>query len=238
MKIMKKSSTQQSGNSCLMAWIPIFATVLLGSSVSACSDGEQEDQNLTATQVCDFTLDASAAKALERMGATKIFGENYRNSGKNYRDNPESFTLARTAQMLHADTTQRNSCYVYKASTDTGHPLIHVDFFATDKYINPDPSLEKGESEDKFYPLGLYAKTHGTESATLYFKCSTQGGGKKTPYVKATLFSASGEVSPKATGQDLMTILGTMSRALAKQLGCASEAALPTQITEATQPSG
>ncbi|GAA4947988.1 hypothetical protein GCM10023238_12840 [Streptomyces heliomycini] len=56
--------------------------------------------------------------------------------------------------------------------------------------------------------------------------------------MKATLYSTPGRPPQKATGQDLMTILGTMSRALAGQLGCAAEAALPAQITEADQPSG
>ncbi|WP_159044759.1 hypothetical protein [Streptomyces sp. XY152] len=231
MKRTNKSDTRKSGNNCSMAWIPVFTTTLLGFSASACSDGEQEAPHLTATQVCDSTLDTSAAEALERMGATEKFGETYR-------DSPEGFSLTRAAQTLHADVPQRNSCYVYKLDDHTGRPLIDVEFFAIDRYMKPDHSPDKGDTENKFYPIGLYAKTHGTESATLYFKCSTQGGGNETPYVKATLFSASGEVSPKATGQDLMTILGTMSRALAKQVGCASEAALPAQITEAAQSSG
>ncbi|MFE4050650.1 hypothetical protein [Streptomyces sp. YIM B13518] len=231
MKGVKKSSTRHSGDSCSTAWILVCVTTLLISNLSACSDGEQEDPHLTATQVCGSTLNTSAADALERMGATKKFGETYR-------DSPKSFSLSRAAKTLHVDMTQRNSCYVYKVDDDSGHPLIHVDFFATDIYTKPDPSPEKGDAEDKFYPIGLYAKTHGTESATIYFKCSTRGGGNETPYVKATLYSAPGQVSPKATGQDLMTILGTMSRALAGQLGCAAEAALPAQITEADQPSG
>ncbi|WP_318214674.1 hypothetical protein [Streptomyces sp. SCL15-6] len=200
-----------------------ITVAVLAVSLTACSDDERQEPNLTAAQVCASTLDKAAAAALERMGDTKSFRENYRGT-------PEGFSLASAARTLHHDATQRTGCFVYRADDDSGHPLIDVDFAATAVHAKPNSPSEIGDSGSHFYPIGLYAKTHNTNSATLYFACSTRDGETKTPYVKATLYSAPDQVSAKAASQDLMTILNTMSRALAGHLGCTSEAALPSQV--------
>ncbi|MEU1179641.1 hypothetical protein ABZ464_18660 [Streptomyces sp. NPDC005820] len=207
------------------------ATVLI-CAVSACSgdNDSAEEPSLTASQVCDSTLDSSASTALQRVGNVAKFTEL---PGTNDSGEPNTFSLKRSASTIHEDQTQRNQCVVFKAGDKTGHPLIAVDFSAEKYATTPDPSAEDDDSA--LYSMGVYAKSNGNSSAILYFKCPTQGTEEpknSTPYIKASLTSA-GQLSIKTTGRDLMAILNAVSRGLAKQLGCTSEAALPAQVPEA-----
>ncbi|MBT2677223.1 hypothetical protein J7E95_41860 [Streptomyces sp. ISL-14] len=211
----------------------VGATVLI-LSVSACSsnDSDKKEPSLTASQVCDSSLDSSAAAALRRMGSSEKFTElpGTMDSGE-----PNKFSLKRAANTVHEDMTQRNQCAVYKAGDTTGHPLIDVDFSAVKDHPSTDGASQEAESENVIYPIGAYAKTHENTSAAIYFKCSTQDAGKikePTPFIQGSLYSTPDQISPKTTGRDLMTVLSAITRAMAKQLGCTSEAALPSQVPD------
>ncbi|MGH1556207.1 hypothetical protein ACRAWF_43875 [Streptomyces sp. L7] len=121
----------------------------------------------------------------------------------------------------------------FKAGNKSGHPLIAVDLSAS-KYVPKTGTSELGgDSEKIFYPVGSYAQTGGTSSALLYFTCRTQDPTKAsstTPYIRASLTTALAQISTKATDRDLMTVLNSLSGAVAKQLDCASQAALPAGI--------
>lgn len=232
---MRQTSEQtQAGKRTLTVLPSVMGLAILLSVVSACGgDNDNVDEpSLTASQVCDSTLDPSAAASLERAGATEKFTEL---PGTNDSGESSKFSLDRAAKSIHEDQTQRNQCVVFKAGDETGHPLVDVDFSAEKTAPNPATSAENEDSGQSFYSMGVYAKTNGISSATLYFKCSTQGTEEpknSTPYIKSSLTSA-GQISAKTTGQDLMTILNAVSRAVAKQLDCASQAALPSQVPAA-----
>ncbi len=194
-------------------------------SVSACSgnDNDTKEPTLTASQVCDSTLDSSAVAALKRIGNTEEFEEL---TGSADSGEPNKFSLKRAAKTVHENPSQRNQCWVYKAGDKSGHPLIAVDFSAMNYTPKADDVSENDESENTIYPIGVYAKTHENISASIYFKCSTQD-----TYINASLTTA-GQLSTKTTGRDLLTVLNAITRAMAKQLDCASEAALPSQVPE------
>ncbi|MGW2642230.1 hypothetical protein [Streptomyces sp. NPDC001348] len=206
------------------------AVLLLGISACSGGDGAQEVATLPASQVCASTLDSSAAAALERIGGTAKFTElpGTDDSGK-----PNKFSLKHAASTIHEDQTLRNQCVVFKAGDKTGHPLISVDFSADNHVPSKHTSAASDESGQAFYSLGAYAKTNRSISALLYFECSTKNSQKSTSHIRASLTSAPGQVAAKATGQDLMTVLNAVSRGMAQQLGCASEAALPSRVPEA-----
>ncbi|WP_405480811.1 hypothetical protein [Streptomyces sp. NBC_00009] len=201
----------------------------------SCSDGDdgnKTEPSLTASQVCASTLDDSAAAALERMGDTEKFTEL---PGTSDSGEPNKFSPKRAADTLYKDMTQRNQCVVFKSEDTTGHPLISVDFSA----VKHHPSTTTGGSEGSDpsrYRMGVYAATHGTTGASLYFKCSTRNpdeSGQSTPYVEAELVGLPDQLSAKSTGRDRMAVLNAVSRAMAKELGCASQASLPYQVPAA-----
>ncbi|WP_159046379.1 hypothetical protein [Streptomyces sp. MMG1121] len=211
---------------------PAWGALALILSVSACSghhDSKQET-TLSAFQVCDSTLDSSAVASLQRMGATEKFSEL---PGTDDVGHANKFSLRRAAGTLHDDITKRNQCDVFKSGDKTGHSLIEVDFSASRDHPSVNSSSVQGESENTLYPIGVYAKVHARTSATLYFKCTTYGSTKtadSTPYVRGYLYSTPDQASPNTTGKDLMVILNSISRSMAKQLGCASQAALPSRV--------
>ncbi|WP_406453824.1 hypothetical protein OH768_14900 [Streptomyces sp. NBC_01622] len=217
----------------------VLGAIVLVFGISACSgEGKSTDEaDLTASQVCASTFDTSAAKALQRIGDTTKFTEL---PGSNESGKPSKFSLKNAASTVHKDQTQRNQCVVFKAGDKSGHPLIDIDFSAS-KYIPKTETSESGgDSEKTFYSIGSYAQTDGSSSALLYFKCPTQDPSKAsstTPYIRASLTSAPGQISTKATGRDLMTVLNSLSGAMAKQLDCASQAALRSELPAST-PSG
>ncbi|MFI7502943.1 hypothetical protein ACIBVL_31605 [Streptomyces sp. NPDC049687] len=234
---MRQTSERPQGRKGTLTVLPsVMSAAALIFGVSACggNDESTEEPTLTASQVCDSTLDSSATSALKRMGNTEKFTElpGTMNSGE-----PSKFSLKRSAKTIYEDMTQRNQCVVFKAGDKTGHPLMTVDFSAVNYHPRADDASQDEKSENVIYPIGLYAKTNGNASAAIYFKCSAQASGtakESEPYIKASLTSAPGQVSVKSTGQDLVTVLNAVSRAMAEQLDCASEAALPTQVPKPT----
>ncbi|WP_405887321.1 hypothetical protein OG739_26635 [Streptomyces longwoodensis] len=198
--------------------------VVLAVSLSACSggSGDGEDATLTAAQVCDATLDSPAATSLERVGATDKFKEL---PGTNEAGEPNRFSLKRAATGVTEGPAEQDKCTVFTSTDESDHPLIEVSFTAEQHAPTPDASAEPAGSV--LYPIGVYAKTNAKSSATIYFRCPTRG----ITYVNASLYSAPDQTSPKTTGHDLMVVLNSASRALAKQLGCTSQADLPAQVT-------
>ncbi|MFE9600834.1 hypothetical protein [Streptomyces hokutonensis] len=214
----------------------VLGAIVVALGISACGGGDKgtDEAELTASQVCASAFDTSAAKALQRIGDTTKFAEM---PGSDDSGKPNKFSLKYAASTVHKDQTQRNQCVVFKAGDKSGHPLIDIDFSASRYVPKTETPGSGGDSEKTFYPIGAYAQTGDTSSALLYFKCPTQDPTKAsgtTPYVRASLTSAPGQISAKATGRDLMTVLNSLSEAMAKQLDCASEAALPSEIPAST----
>lgn len=208
-----------------------MSAAALAFAVSGCGgvNDTNEEPRLTASQVCDSTLDSSASVALKRMGSTEEFTEL---PGTNDSGEPNAFSLKRASKTIHEKKTRRNQCVVFKAGEKNGRPLIDVDFSAEEHAPTPDPAAGDRNSEQAFYSMGVYAHSNGISSATLYFKCSTQET-NSTPYIRASLTSAPGQISAKSTGRDLITTLNAISRAMTKQLDCMSEASLPNQVPAA-----
>ncbi|MFI6403644.1 hypothetical protein [Streptomyces sp. NPDC050548] len=210
--------------------------LVFGASACGAGDKSTDETDLTASQVCASAFDASAAKSLQRIGDTSKFTEL---PGSDDSGQSNKFSLENAASTVHKDQTQRSQCVVFKAGDKSGHPLISIDFSASKYVPKTETSGSGGDSENTFYPIGSYAQTGGTGSALLYFTCPTQDPTKAsstTPYIRASLTSAPGQIPTKATGRDLMTVLNSLSGAMAKQLDCASQAALPSEIP--TQASG
>jgi hypothetical protein len=194
----------------------------------ACSAGTDQgnDEILSASEVCDSSLDEAAIAALKRLGETEQFTEL---PGKNDAGQSNKFSLKRSAATLYKDLRSlRNECMVFVAGDDSGPPLIWITFSAEKRATkrNNEPST------DSFYPIGAYAKSNGDGLALLYFKCSTQDPAREEEarsHIRAYLNSPA-HVPASGTGHRVMTILNSVSRAMAKTLGCESEAALPSKI--------
>ncbi|MFG2385775.1 hypothetical protein [Streptomyces avermitilis] len=223
------SERRQNPAMLLTALGPAVCCIALFVGLSACSDGNgnKKERNLTAGEVCDSTLDSSAIAGLQRIGNTQKFTEL---PGTDDSGEPNKFSLKRAASTIHEEMTQRNHCVVYKAGDTTGHPLIDVDFSAARYHPNSKKPAADSSAELTIYPIGVYAVTHGSASASLYFKCPTKDSEGTKPYIQASVHGSADQVSAKATGKHSMDILNSVSRSMAKQLGCASQANLPTSV--------
>ncbi|MFG2922518.1 hypothetical protein ACGFYA_13485 [Streptomyces sp. NPDC048305] len=204
--------------------------LLLAVGGTACGNGGDDagkPDALSASQVCDGTLDKAAATALESLGGTERFSE-LQGTDKSVALRPFSLELA--AKTLRAKPTEKNTCVIYKAD-GSDFPLLDISFSAW--HSHPDLAQENKESDsgELFFPVGLFAAASGDQGTSLYFKCPTEGSGGKKPYVKADMYSARGQVNPDGKGR--MTILNAVSRAVAEELGCAAQAKLPTKVPDA-----
>lgn len=84
--------------------------------------------------------------------------------------------------------------------------------------------------------MGLYAQV-GRAGADLFFRCSTKAASKDayigdTKYVKAELFSTASQLHGDSVDKDRMVILNAVSRKVAQEAGCATEANLPVRVPE------
>ncbi|MFI2783167.1 hypothetical protein [Streptomyces sp. ALB3] len=206
-----------------------MSVALLLAGGTACGDdgGVEKPDALSASQVCDGTLDKAAVTALESLGGTKRFNEL---RGADASGAPKAFSLEWAEKTLHHKPTEKNTCVIYKAD-GSDFPLLDISFSASQSH--PDPAEEKqaNDSDEVLFPLGLYASAQGDTGTLLYFACPTEGPDGKAPYIKADMFSARGQVNPEAEGR--MTVLNDVSRALAEQLGCAAQAKLPAEVPDA-----
>ncbi|MBV7669015.1 hypothetical protein STHAL_05845 [Streptomyces halstedii] len=203
------------------------ALALCGAS--ACSDGQgagKRPEVFSAPQVCDGALSSAGAEALERIGGTGRFTEIRIADDPDYR-----WSLKQAVKDLQADYTDVHKCLLYKASDKSGLPLVTFRFSSDSQH--PDPA-EDEDTDRLLFPIGLYAAADKNFGTSLYFACPVEGSEGRTPYVKAEMYSAKNQVDPASTAEDRMTVLNDVSRALAQEAGCASEAKLPARLPAPT----
>lgn len=212
-------------------WAAYGTALVIGAA--GCGDGSDEAGQpvRSPSQVCDATLKASARKALENIGGTDRYTEL---SGNQENGDPRRFSVPLAAKRLHAELPLRNKCAVYKADGKNDFPLLDIEFEA-----HAAPSVPgKGviaENGEVLYPIGAFAAVNskpGSDYTTLIFTCATKGPDGSASHVKASLYVPTEQTQPNSTTTDRMTVLNDVSRAMAGQLGCADEAALPAQVPE------
>ncbi len=207
-------------------WVAVAATFAIATG--GCSgSNEPEPQGIKATELCAGTLDAAAAEALGRLADTDRFTEE---SGNVYTNQPKQFSLRWAAAHLHDHKVRLGLCGIRKAKPSQTYWAIDLDFNAApivptrEVLASRYPVAKFGQQT--FFPLGVTAYTQGHGFATLYFKCGTRGNDEATQYVKADSITQ-GHLGSDSTAKDRMTIVNSVARHLAEELGCASEANLP-----------
>ncbi|MEU9402668.1 hypothetical protein [Streptomyces sp. NPDC048242] len=173
---------------------------------------------MTASKVCDGTLDATAQAALRRLSGVDRFDEM---PGTNEAGASSLFSVRYTVRHLHDEYPARGACWVYKTGVGNDHPLLEIRFSAEEGYPKT--------TEKQPYRLGVYAGV-GRDGANVFFRCPTKAPSAKavigdTKYVQADMYSA-GSLRGDHQDTDRMAILGSISRAVAREAGCASEAGL------------
>ncbi|MFJ1615526.1 MULTISPECIES: hypothetical protein [unclassified Streptomyces] len=209
----------------------VSGALVLAAATGCSNESDKGPDGLSASQVCDGTLTASAAAALERIGDTDRFTEL---TGTNDIGDPNKFSVKLAAKRLHDERGQRGQCNLYKVGNDSGYPLMVIDFEPVAKHPDSEKAKKNMDRDEIVFPLGLFAYTAGDNGAYLYFSCPTEGPEGKTPYVKADMYTSKGQMNADSTGKDRMTILNAVSRGLAKELGCAAQAQLPAEVPAAT----
>ncbi|MBJ7907523.1 hypothetical protein IF655_29985 [Streptomyces sp. DSM 110735] len=174
---------------------------------------------MTAAKVCDATLDPKAQAALRRLSGVAQFDDA---AGTNKAGEPEKFSVRYAVGHLHDTYSRQGVCWVYKSQNTSGDPLLEIRFSAADRY-------PEGTGKN-LYGLGVYAKA-GPYGALLFFRCATKAEPRQSEvgdakYVRAEMYSAANQMRGEHRDDDRMAILGSMSRAVAREAGCASGAGL------------
>ncbi|MEV6056428.1 hypothetical protein [Streptomyces sp. NPDC052107] len=208
-------------------------TLLVGGCGDNSKKGDKEASGtgVAAGTICDGTLDAAAVEALQRLAGTSRFDEG---TGANEAGEPRKFSLRNAVEHLHDEYRKRSACWVYKTGDDSGEPLLEIRFSASNSHPSATQKKESS-SHQTTYPLGVYANA-GPDGADLFFRCATKAPSKDsnisdTKYVKAELYSAAAKMRGDSIDKDRMVILNSVSRKLAQEAGCATEANLPTAVT-------
>ncbi|NGO78049.1 hypothetical protein G6045_20630 [Streptomyces sp. YC504] len=201
------------------SWLASIGIMAVIASASGCTSKPNEPTGLSASEICDGTLDSSSRTALEKISGSSNFEENYFGTS-------EAFTLDRVVKNLHSDTSERATCYVSNKES-AGKPLLDIDFEAVNRHPSPDPEGADRRNQYEF-PMGEFAIVGEQGGATLFFSCPNKGDSGTTQFVKATLFT----ILPLAA--DEMTILNSVSRRLADKMGCADVANLPAKVPAPT----
>ncbi|MDV9172237.1 hypothetical protein R6V09_19255 [Streptomyces sp. W16] len=210
--------------------ILLAATILSG--LAGCSSNDKKSPaGVTAGRLCDSSLDAKAAASLDHVSGVSTYDEL---PGKNDFGEPNKFSLARAAAHIGTTLSQRTKCTVYRASDDSGYPLLDITFSRTSRYPKKSNLPLYERSYRMFYPIGLYADTGKQNSASLYFSCPAKQ--KDVPsYVMARMYITSNQRPVSDPSKDRMTVLNSVARGMAKALGCSSESGLPVNVPSGTQ---
>ncbi|MFE9119809.1 hypothetical protein [Streptomyces sp. NPDC007172] len=210
--------------------------VLLAAALAIATPGcsyssEPETKSTPASALCAGTLDTAAADALHRLAGTDKFTED---SGGGASGRPRQFSLKWATAHLHDDGIRPAECGIQKAKSYGEYWAFNLDFTAVPSLPTRDrtaasfPVTRFGPLT--YFPLGATAYVQGN-LATLYFTCRTRGNGEETEYVEAHS-STEGHIEGSSKAKDRITILNSVSRRLAKELGCESEANLPTVVPD------
>jgi hypothetical protein len=199
------------------------------SSGSHTSDAESEKAGTPASNLCDGSLDAAAADALQRLAGAERFEEA---TGVNQAGRSNKFSVSRSVKHLHDEYRNQSECSIYQIGDDK--PLFQVRFSASASY--PSGNGDSGERKTR-YPIGVFAQV-GSNGADLFFHCPTDAPAKDayigdTDYVKAEMYRDTYRLRGDTEARDVMVILNSMARAVAEAAGCASQAGLPTRVPDA-----
>lgn len=205
--------------------------VLLVAGLTACGEGGTGSADKPAvrpaSRICDGTLKGAGGTALRKIGGTDEYWES---EGSDENGDPYKFSVKATAKKLR-EGTRGGGCRIYLGDRDSDFPLIDIGFVAS--AVSPDPAQPAGSGDDPdkiIYPLGSYAAVGKDEGALLYFTCPSAKSRKAGGFVKAEMYLAEGMADPTGTAEDRMAVLNAVARGLAEELGCATEADLPTTV--------
>ncbi|MFD7457284.1 MULTISPECIES: hypothetical protein [unclassified Streptomyces] len=222
----------QGSKSKITLFVVVAAVLTSGCSSGSDAEGlSKEQKGVPAHEICDGTLDTSAAAALKRISGTNRFEEL---TGTNQAGEPDEFSVSRSVKHLHDEYLKQSECSVYKAGDGSGKPLFEVRFSASGHY----PSGKSDSSDRKVrYPLGVFAQV-GLNGADLFFRCTTKASTSDayigdTDYVKAQMYTATNRLRGGDKARDIMVILNSMARSVAEAAGCAPQAGLPTRVPDA-----
>ncbi|WP_344567297.1 hypothetical protein [Streptomyces axinellae] len=168
---------------------------------------------MSAAQVCDSTLDSSAQSALRKITRREKFEE------------PHRFNVSRAVESLRK-SKRTDDCTIFPTE-DGDTPDIQVNFDVRDEV--PDWEKEGARNGETFYDAG--ALTRATKNGVdIFFTCHTADQKGGSGVVKGDLWS------PAATTKEdhyrLVTILNSISRSLAGELGCGSETRLHKRVPQ------
>ncbi|MFF1359330.1 hypothetical protein [Streptomyces sp. NPDC058297] len=198
-------------------------------TVSACSsDSQKKGAGVSAGHLCDASFDSHATAAVKKISGVTSFEEL---AGKNKYGEPNRFSLTRAHKHLGTSLSPRTQCTVYKVSDESGYPFLQIDF----KKLTYTPKREvqekqSGLQKDVFYPIGTRAWTGKEYATSLYFPCKAVEGKGAKPFVHVAMYSATNQMTSTSTSKERMTILNSVSREFAKELGCLDEARLPARL--------
>jgi hypothetical protein len=200
-------------------WCSAFAVLAVSSCISNSGTNKpRPGTSLSPSRICDGTLDSSAAAALRRLAGEDRFDE---------LTGTDKFLVSQTVKHLHDEYAKQGSCNVYRSSDDSGHPLFKIRFSAVQHH--PSGPTERS----LLYPFGVYARA-GEFGTDLYFRCSTKAPNDAytgdADYVNAAMYAPVDLLRGNHINDDRMTILNSVSKAVAKAAGCATEAALPAKV--------
>ncbi|GAA1141290.1 hypothetical protein [Streptomyces javensis] len=201
----------------------LIASVSLLVLTSACSnsDGDQEKANkekpkgLSATKVCDASISGQAAQDLRKLTGADTF------------EQTDEVKLKSVAEKLtSSSSTVRNACEIYLPNADI--PAIQIDFTRRTEYPTR-KSFESSNANDwTIFPIGRHTRASGS-GADIYFSCPAKS--KDLPdLVYGNLFTSKSSLPKNDTDIAKVAILNSVSRNLAKTLGCSEEARLPEEV--------
>ncbi|MEW2620071.1 hypothetical protein [Streptomyces sp. NPDC048106] len=216
------------------------AATILSLSVSACSHHTATDPTATtAAQACDSTLDASGVAALQRLLGTDT-GKFVETTGDGLSD---KFSLREAAKNVRNNTQAkgRNYCIIGKYKKGGKRTISEISFDAVQRskvaHLFSDGVRVR-------YPMGIRAETmtDGPSDDVAYttyidFTCPLRTTGKKsslTQYVEAVLSVTRTGEHAGGEARDTMLVLNPVARAMAKELGCLSQANLPLHVPSPT----
>ncbi|SEC69819.1 hypothetical protein [Streptomyces melanosporofaciens] len=206
----------------------LLASVSLLVLTSACSnsDGDHEEANeekpkgLSATKVCDASITGQAARDLRRLTGADTF------------EQTDEVKLKSVAEKLASSSdTVRSACEIYLP--DASSPAVQIDFSRRTEH----PTRSSFESSDAdewiIFPIGRHARASGS-GADIYFSCPAKN--KDVPdLIHGNLRSPRSSLSEKDTDFARISILNSVSRNLAKALGCSEESQLPEKVPASSE---
>lgn len=188
----------------------------------SCTTDKPREGGVSASELCGRSLDDEAVRSAEKMSGSVSFAE---------RDLPNAEGIAERLRKTQGDfgPFTGNMCRSYVVADENEPVFFEVSFIREVTDYSVSDFVKNGKYGDMLFDTGKYA-SFGRNGGVIVFPCAGVFPRGQASEITGRIFLPLGYVNDSRDTRASAAILNSISRAVAKELGCLKTAGLPASV--------